>query len=530
MRLHNRDNTVIQALHRQYQIAILVVLLVFASFLLSTETISRMYASSTDDLTAINELESTFIEMNNSVNLAYNFLSSDGAAACRETSETLGRQLQIIQERGGADYERDVEDLVSTLETFKEQSVALMDLIDDYTSHNRIRAVTEEDLAQSYEDLQQIYGYTVQRFQDSYSAHLTRYTQEQEALNRFRYALTAVAATILILVILVFVQLTRHITSNITGAVDTLQNGVSEMEQSIETFRPIALSSYDEFNRLAEAYNSMQVMILSQMRKIQENAGVGERLALAENKNLRLYAQMQKNHLDFLQSRINPHFLFNALNMISSMAHIEGAEKSAELMETTAQFLRYNLDNISKTMTLRDELRNLYDYIEIQKCRYDDRYQFEYDLDPACDAQEMPCMVLQPLVENAIQHGVGMRLEGGVIRTSTRRQQDRVIIAVYDNGIGMTREQIDAVKQDIENAHSANTHIGLRNIYRRLVLFYKGDVLLDIRQEDPGVTISLSLPITMSTETTDRDIQEATDGETEVMADGGTQEAGDEES
>lgn len=497
-----RDNTVSHALHREYQVAVSIVVIVFVCFLGLSEIISRMYANSTEHLRNLNQMESSFIEMNNTVNMAYNFLRSEGISEYEVIEKRLLNEVTNLRQDNQHAYSREIEDLLNTLETFTSESDELMDMISAYIARDPERNITEQQLTERYQNLQIVYGYTVLRFQDSYSAQLTSYSQAQARLNWARTVITAVMGCILIIMILWYIRFTRRMTSSITEAVDTLQDGVTSIETDLDSFQPITVNSYDELNHLADAYNRMHTMILLQMHKIQENAGIKERLVQAENQNLRMYAEMQRNHLDFLQSRINPHFLFNALNMISSMAHIEGAEKSAELMETTAQFLRYNLDNISKTMTLRDELRNLRDYIEIQKCRYDDRYQFEYDVDPACYAQEMPCMVLQPLVENAIQHGVGMKMNGGVIRISTLRQQDRVLLAVYDNGVGMTKEQIDSVKRDVANAQSSNTHIGLRNIYRRLDLFYHGDVALDIRQENPGVTISLSLPLTVQTEGT----------------------------
>lgn len=492
----SRDNTVSSALHREYLVAVSIVILVFVCFLSLNEMISRMYTAATEHLRAINQLESTFIEMNNAVNVSYNFLSRERVADYENVASQLRREVHALENESRSDYARDVVDLLNTLETFAEESDTLVAMIGNYIAHDTENSVTEEQLAASYQSLQNVYGYTVLRFQDSYSAQLTHYSETQGRLNQLRTMLTIIIGCFLIIMILWFVRETRHMTRKITGAVDTLQEGVAEIERDIETFQPITIQSYAEFNRLAVAYNRMHTMILSQMHKIQENAGIKERLVQSENQNLRLYAEMQRNHLDFLQSRINPHFLFNALNMISSMARIEGADRSAELMETTAQFLRYNLDNISKTMTLRDELRNLEDYIEIQKCRYDDRYTFEYDIDNACLAQEMPCMILQPLVENAIQHGVGMKVRGGIVRVHTQRCDDHVVIEVYDNGVGMTDEQIADVKLDLRKSQTESSHIGIRNIYRRLELFYQGQVELDIRRENPGVTIQLTIPYT----------------------------------
>jgi sensor histidine kinase YesM len=215
---------------------------------------------------------------------------------------------------------------------------------------------------------------------------------------------------------------------------------------------------------------------------------------MSEIENLRIYSDLQKNHLDFLQSRVNPHFLFNTLNMISSLARIENADQSAELMEITASFLRYNLDNISKTVTLEKELQNLKEYVAIQECRYGGRYTYSFEVEEQVLNFLMPCMILQPLVENAIQHGIAMMLHGGWVCIKALQSEKGIRLEVRDNGVGMTEEQIQDIYKEIYENNSSNTHIGIRNIYRRLQLFYHNDVQFELENMNPGLKIVISLP------------------------------------
>ena len=230
------------------------------------------------------------------------------------------------------------------------------------------------------------------------------------------------------------------------------------------------------------------------MREIEENADIKERLAEMQIKNLKMFSELQRSHLDFLQSRVNPHFLFNTLNMISSLARIENADQCAELMETTAAFLRYNLDNISKTVPLEKEVENLKDYVAIQECRYGGRYQYTFEIEERCLDYKMPCMILQPMVENAIQHGIAMMLENGHVWIRIYPQGNCVCLEVQDNGVGMTEEQIRSIYEDFHENKSSGNHIGIRNIYRRLSLYYHNDLKFEFYNMDPGLKIFISLP------------------------------------
>ncbi|MCD7907566.1 MAG: sensor histidine kinase, partial [Clostridium sp.] len=278
-----------------------------------------------------------------------------------------------------------------------------------------------------------------------------------------------------------------------SGSIRNMMAGVNSMRENISRTEPIQMGSNDEFDQFAGAFNHMIEIIQDQMRKLEENADIKERLAALEIENLRMYSELQKSHLNFLQSRINPHFLFNTLNMISSLARIENADQCAELMEITATFLRYNLDNISKTVTLNKEIENLKDYVAIQEYRYGGRYAYHFDVDESCLDFQMPCMILQPLVENAIQHGIAMKMSGGCVWIKVSRSGDGICMEVRDNGVGMTPSQIRGVREDLETNSSSGTHIGLRNIYRRLQLFYNGHAKFEIENMNPGLKIVIWL-------------------------------------
>lgn len=470
---------------------------------------SSQYQKETQDLIIVNDLKNSVEKMNSIVNMTYSFLSKDGLAQYDSIKTQVNKKLELLQETQQTRYVRETEDLRCTVETYEASCDEIISLLRSYIYYRRGNA-SDAAFQSSYAEFQQNYSYVNNRFQDAYSARL-RILQEVESSLQTTWGnieILLIAFMWLICALTAFWLF--HVLGDISRSVASLLQGVDRTRKNVAEADPIVLCSGDEFQQIAESFNAMQCIIQKQLRALEEAATVRERLQKAENENLQIYASLQKNHLDFLQARINPHFLFNTLNMISAQAQIEGADKAAELMETAAAFLRYNLDNISKTVTLKQELMNLEDYLEIQRMRYGKRFQFSVDAAEDCFNQEMPCMVLQPLVENSIQHGIGMMTKDGQVQITVRRQNRKILLSVQDNGVGMTAEQIEQIKNSMLADEAGGKHIGLRNIYSRLCIFYKERVPVEISPLAPGLSIRFSLPYTG--ETTEEQTHETYNG------------------
>jgi sensor histidine kinase YesM len=200
-----------------------------------------------------------------------------------------------------------------------------------------------------------------------------------------------------------------------------------------------------------------------------------------------------------LQSQVNPHFLFNTLNMVAKTALIEGAEQTRELMETVADLLRYSLRDIDRPVTLGEEVGQVQRYMTIQGQRFRERTRFVLEPDETALDCPMPCLTLQPLVENALIHGIGRREAGGTVRLAVQRQGARLLITVSDDGEGISAERLAALNQgaalQAEGAGGHTTGLGIYNVRRRLELFYDGDAELIVTSTPgAGTTITLNLP------------------------------------
>ena len=178
--------------------------------------------------------------------------------------------------------------------------------------------------------------------------------------------------------------------------------------------------------------------------------------------------------LRLLQSRVNPHFMFNTLNLIAGLAVEEDAERTTEMLIKTAKYLRYALEYLDKAVRLEEELGHAMDYMEIQKERFEDRFVTILEIQEECKDAIVPSMILQPLCENALEYGM-MSWENTtqiVIRSCIRG--DRLELSVEDNGAGMEPEKLAQIRENLNNAEEYDDAkgIGIVNTYQRIRSFY----------------------------------------------------------
>ncbi|UHA60361.1 histidine kinase [Metabacillus litoralis] len=203
-----------------------------------------------------------------------------------------------------------------------------------------------------------------------------------------------------------------------------------------------------------------------------------------------------------LQSQINPHFLFNTLNIISKLAFIEGAERTSDLTVSASNLIRYNLRKLDKPVTLKDELDHIKEYLTIQKARFQDRVSFEYDIDESVLNQMIPSLTLQPILENAFVHGIEEKETGGRIKITVKGISSGVFIELSDNGNGMDekirQKLLNYMNEDEPSTLSTTTKstgLGTINVFKRLSLFYGDELEINIKSyKDVGTSVIFRLP------------------------------------
>lgn len=195
-----------------------------------------------------------------------------------------------------------------------------------------------------------------------------------------------------------------------------------------------------------------------------------------------------KAEMDFLQSQIKPHFLFNALNVIITLCGKDGL-RAEKLIAHLSYYLRRCFDTQTDSfLVLQDELRLVEAYVEIEKARFGNRLTVFYEVDPEALQKKILPLTIQPLVENAIRHGVMKNEEGGTVRLTIQSEGDRVHVEVWDNGAGISRGQLENLRHR-ENPPSQRRGVGLTNIQRRLMNFW-GEELRVTSQEGEWTRVS----------------------------------------
>ncbi len=224
-----------------------------------------------------------------------------------------------------------------------------------------------------------------------------------------------------------------------------------------------------------------------------------------------LYAKQIE--LAALQSQINPHFLYNSLDTIRGQAIVDGNRDVAMMIKTLSAFFRYSISRTAVGVTLRDELDNIRNYMNIQRYRFGDRFRLEIEVDPQ-EAYDfyVPRLILQPIVENAVLHGLPDRIEGGEITISVDVTDDLSIV-VADNGKGMSLEELDALNQKIhtpelsekaEDKNTGHTGIALVNIQRQLEVRYGKPYGIRIySSKGRGTEVEIVLPVQRNKEGSD---------------------------
>jgi two-component system LytT family sensor kinase len=206
-------------------------------------------------------------------------------------------------------------------------------------------------------------------------------------------------------------------------------------------------------------------------------SGFQERLVKeTELKNLITQAELRS-----LKFQINPHFIFNSLNSMSALTEID-PKKAKQMIIKLADFLRYTLANNDKQKnTLNEELRNIKLYLDIEKIRFEDKFEYIEELDKQCGKTEIPSMILQPLFENAIKHAVYETLDRVTIKLNCDKLDNFLKISINNNFEG--------------ESHKKGAGVGLKNIKERLSLIYHQDNLMEIKKENGNFTVNIYIPL-----------------------------------
>ncbi|HPL99009.1 MAG TPA: sensor histidine kinase [Bacillota bacterium] len=250
---------------------------------------------------------------------------------------------------------------------------------------------------------------------------------------------------------------------DIITPINKLVEGMKKVEKG-NKHEDIELDRSDELGYLSESFNRMSKKIDYLVNRIYK-----EEIALKEAE------------IKALQAQINPHFLFNTLENINWMARLNGVPEISETVSALAKLIDGSIGRGDRTISLREELEYIDNYMTVLKNRYEDRLEVIKILDEGLMDKKIPRLLIQPLVENAVKHGIGKSRRKGVIRLEAFREEGHIVFEVEDNGMGMTAEELEALNKRLQEDElilegngtaPARKSIGLENVNRRIKLLY----------------------------------------------------------
>ena len=348
------------------------------------------------------------------------------------------------------------------------------------------------DAGQLEENIQAAVGYRDGNYRESYQGRirdvtvksvgytgwkLVGVTPEQDSyLNTLKTKLFMVFLVGLFLLILMIIN--ASISSRITVPIRELEKSVNALETGNLDAEVYQGGSY-EIRHLGRSIGDMAKQIKVLMQDI-----------VAEHESKR------KSEFDTLQSQINPHFLYNTLDIIVWMIENEQKSEAVKVVTALARFFRISLSKGKSIITVRDELEHVRNYLMIQQMRFKNKFTYTIDAAPEVLGLASLKLMLQPLVENAIYHGMEFKDGDGIIAVTAVQKEDGLWFTIQDNGLGMTEEQVESLLT--EHAHVSSKRgsgIGVKNVNERIRLYFGNEYGLSIESEpDEGTTIRIHLP------------------------------------
>ncbi len=255
----------------------------------------------------------------------------------------------------------------------------------------------------------------------------------------------------------------------------------------------IDVKTNDEVGIMADAFNKMIKSLNGYVDRIKEQ--MEEESRLKENQ-LQMENSLKEAQLIFLQSQINPHFLYNTLNAGEQLAMMEGAEKTCLFIEKLADFFRYNVKKTGEVSTLTEEIEQVETYLHIINVRFSSEILYTKEIMGNIDNIAIPGVVIQPLVENAINHGLHETEGDKKVKLTVKEEENRFVVTVEDNGKGMSAKEIDAVLTEDKDADKKRSRgTGLKNVIKRLIIYYGVNDVFEIKSEGKGKGTAVSILI-----------------------------------
>lgn len=355
--------------------------------------------------------------------------------------------------------------------------------------------IEDQNYSSSYEEVLKINEIIIKSSDDYYRLVTEKVNHISAEIDNLKHQLDIVSFFIVFLCIVGVLMYTFIILKKITNPIDQLVNNIKTIKAGTFDFHNIPARS-EEIEVLCLALQDLSDNINRNIEYEKEQAELKNQLLVKENENLKKDELLVSSELKILQSQINPHFLFNAMNMIYQQAIIEEAQVTLEIIEKMTECMRFTLSQNTRITTLQMELNFVENYLYIQNRRFDGRICFEMDVMEKLPNVKIPAMILEPLIDNSIKHGLSNTKEDGLVTIYVEQIDDHIIIHISDNGKGMCLESLERLIMNDLKVEGQGDNLGLYNISKRLYMYFSKEASIAINSfEDCGFETIITIPI-----------------------------------
>lgn len=427
----------------------------------------------------LNELEEALANVQDDMTSYLSVKTTDALENYYRSEQTYREMIQELSDDvTGVSFDRMERNI-------KNMSEQYLDAVSQTIEAKRGRNVEKYRIR--YENATQLYNY-IDTYIESLNSEQFKYNTENyiEILQAFRY-FEIMSIVIMMIVIIGNVIVIIRLAGNIISPLKELAGQADEVAKGNFEIQLKEVDSRDEIGVVTKAFNQMVTSIREYIERLRQSMEVEREL---KEKELMMEAHLKDAQLKYLQAQINPHFLFNTLNAGAQLAMMEGADRTYRYVQNMAEFFRYNVKKGEEIVTVGEEIELVDNYIYILNVRFSGEIHFEKDVDESLLHVQMPSMILQPIVENSVNHGIREMGGAGKILLSVYQEEEYVCISVKDNGVGMSREIIEKVLsgsyKDEKKASDSNG-VGMDNVIGRLKLFTGSQKVVDIRSDGPDM-------------------------------------------
>lgn len=271
-----------------------------------------------------------------------------------------------------------------------------------------------------------------------------------------------------ILIGILFSKVFAQPAKRLTGAMEAF-------EKETEDFQFVTVRGTSEISALSDSFGHMVVRIQELMEQVRQ-----EEITL------------RKTELNALQAQINPHFLYNTLDSIAWMCEEDRTKEAVEMVNALARLFRISTSRGHELITLEKEVEHAKSYLKIQNYRYKNQFAYEFDVEESCLSYLCNKITLQPIIENAIYHGIDRMVDEGYIKICIREEEMAIRMTVTDNGVGMSEEQCQEI---LHREAGDRTGIGIKNVNDRIRIYFGEEYGLHITSElDEGTCVEIRIP------------------------------------